>query len=146
MSKISWDEILLSRVHVYRNVNKGCWSVRKNGRVVRHVDEITLIRTRFHVQPAGRRRFQQTGVKNVHAYVSGFSIDCERFFSFKKKIKPTSEWRRIVYHPSSQDWDGFVIFPPSYLGKAWNKPITEPAGSAMIHFDKRGKVWLIGGV
>ena len=64
------------RVEVYRNLHKGCFSVRalsgeNKGRVIDHVHSITLTDATFVVQPAGRDRVLREGRKNVHAFVRG---------------------------------------------------------------------------
>ena len=59
------------RSQVYYNLHKKCYSVRQNGRVVDHADSVVLTDCRFLVQPAGRDKVRRTGVKNVHATVTG---------------------------------------------------------------------------
>ena len=59
------------RSQVYYNLHKKCYSVRQNGRVVDHADSVVLEKCRFLVQPAGRDKVRRTGVKNVHATVTG---------------------------------------------------------------------------
>ena len=62
------------RSQVYYNLHKKCYSVRQNGRVVDHADSVVLTDCRFLVQPAGREKVRRTGVKNVHATVTGVVI------------------------------------------------------------------------
>ena len=62
------------RSQVYYNLHKKCYSVRQNGRVVDHADSVVLTDCRFLVQPAGREKVRRTGVKNVHASVTGVVI------------------------------------------------------------------------
>lgn len=59
------------RVHVYWNIHEDCLSVRKDGLVVMHTDSVVLDDCSFRVQPAGLEKARRTGVRNVHAYVSG---------------------------------------------------------------------------
>ena len=66
----------MKRVQVYYNIRRGDYSVRQSGRVIDHVDTIVLRDVRFNVAPAGRDKVRATGVKNVHATVTGF-IDAE---------------------------------------------------------------------
>ena len=56
-------------VHVYRNFNRNCWSVRYRGRVIFLADNIKLEDCSFHIQPAGQARVRRERVKNVHAYI-----------------------------------------------------------------------------
>ena len=62
----------MKRVQVYYNIRRGDYSVRQSGRVIDHVDSIILCDVRFNVAPAGRDKVRATGVKNVHATVTGF--------------------------------------------------------------------------
>ena len=62
----------MRRVQVYYNIRRGDYSVRQSGRVIDHVDRIVLRDCRFNVAPAGRDKVRATGVKNVHATVSGY--------------------------------------------------------------------------
>ena len=67
----------MKRVQVYYNIRRGDYSVRQSGRVIDHVDSIILHDVRFNVAPAGRDKVRATGVKNVHATVTGY-IDAEQ--------------------------------------------------------------------
>jgi len=64
----------MNRVQVYYNIRRGDYSVRQSGRVIDHVERIVLRDVRFNVAPAGRDKVRATGVKNVHATVSGYII------------------------------------------------------------------------
>ena len=65
----------MKRVQVYYNIRRGDYSVRQSGRVIDHVDSIALSDVRFNVAPAGRDKVRATGVKNVHATVTGYIVD-----------------------------------------------------------------------
>ena len=64
----------MKRVQVYYNIRRGDYSVRQAGRVIDHVDSIILRDVRFNVAPAGRDKVRATGVKNVHATVTGYAV------------------------------------------------------------------------
>ena len=64
----------MKRVQVYYNIRRGDYSVRQSGRVIDHVDSIVLRDVRFNVAPAGRDKVRATGVKNVHATVTGYIL------------------------------------------------------------------------
>ena len=64
----------MKRVQVYYNIRRGDYSVRQSGRVIDHVDSIVLSDVRFNVAPAGRDKVRATGVKNVHATVTGYAV------------------------------------------------------------------------
>ena len=59
-------------VDVYKNLHKGCWSVRQAGKVVAHLDYISLVDCKMIVGKKGRNRVIKEGVKNVHAFIRGF--------------------------------------------------------------------------
>ena len=65
----------MKRVQVYYNIRRGDYSVCQSGRVIDHVDSIILRDVRFNVAPAGRDKVRATGVKNVHATVTGYIVD-----------------------------------------------------------------------
>lgn len=58
-------------VRAYKNLHNGLFSIQHKGRVIAHVEEITLNNAGFAVQPAGRARVVATKSKVVHAFVSG---------------------------------------------------------------------------
>ena len=58
------------RVEVYRNLHKNCFSVRaltgeNKGKVIDHVQEITLKDVKFAVQPAGRKSVLKEKQKKI---------------------------------------------------------------------------------
>ncbi len=66
-----------SRVKVYWNLHKNCYSVvslekRKRGLVVAHVERLNLENAVFKVSQKGRERVLREKRKNVHAYIEGF--------------------------------------------------------------------------
>jgi len=65
------------RVFVYRNLHKKCYSVKsmQTGRVLFHINEITLVNVKFRVGQAGRERVVLERRKNVHAGVVGYIAD-----------------------------------------------------------------------
>lgn len=90
-------------IQVYRNLHdkdgSRRWSLRQNGLIVGHADEIYLRCVDFHVSPAGRNRVRREGRKNVHAYADGL-------LSFDWSGDPIGE---ITYDPYKDD--GFVLAP-----------------------------------
>jgi hypothetical protein len=70
----SINQLLGTRVFVYRNLHKKCFSVKSlnTGRVICHVDSITLVNVKFRVGKAGRERVLRERKKNVHAGVVGY--------------------------------------------------------------------------
>ena len=105
------------RVEVYRNLHKDCFSVRKNGLVVKHIynDEDLYMRdVKFVVQPAGRAKVLKEKRKNVHAFVRGTYQESGstmqtvahynpykfgHFFTiFGGNVTPIHEARRVTLH------------------------------------------------
>ena len=104
----------MRRVQVYYNIRRGDYSVRQSGRVINHVDSIALSDVRFNVAPAGRDKVRATGVKNVHATVSGY-------LALHAMMK---DWNcdYVAYNPfkydsfvkiTSNGYDGFYADPVS---------------------------------
>lgn len=69
------NNLVGKRVSVYRNLTKKCLSVMLDGKVVQHVDSIVLVRAKFTVRQAGRRKVLETKQKNVHAFITGTVSD-----------------------------------------------------------------------
>jgi|TARA_R110000765_G_scaffold351300_1_gene441284 hypothetical protein len=59
-------------VKIYRNLHKGCWSVKQNGLVKAHSDEINLYNCEFLVNENNRQKVIKEKRKNVHAFVKGY--------------------------------------------------------------------------
>ena len=124
----------MKRVQVYYNIRRGDYSVRQSGRVIDHVDSIVLRDVRFNVAPAGRDKVRATGVKNVHATVTGYavqrnnvSIDNRRDiidyvaynpFKYDQFVKITSDGYDGFYteHVHSAD---YVALLPNREIRAW---------------------------
>ncbi len=61
-------------VQVYRNLNRGGYSIRQGGLIVAHADTLFLQLCRMKVNRAGRRRVIKYRVKTVHAYIEGLVV------------------------------------------------------------------------
>ena len=111
------------RIEVYRNLHKDCFSVRKNGRVVKHVqddEQLYMSDVKFVVQPAGRRKVIRERRKNVHAFVRG---------TYDNNSRATMQMV-VHYNPYSRD-HFFTVFGGNV------RPIYE-ARVATLH---KGKVY-----
>ena len=86
------------RSNVYYNLHKKCYSVREQGLVADHVDSIVLKDCRFNVAPAGQAKVRRTGVKNVHATVSGIIR-----FQMEKYFEEYGDFESITYNPFKYD-------------------------------------------
>jgi len=112
----------MKRVQVYYNIRRGDYSVRQDGRVIDHVDSIVLHDVRFNVAPAGRDKVRATGVKNVHATVTGYVVDnpdCDGDFLYTN-VPNSVDVDHIAYNPfkydsfvkiTSNGYDGFYADP-----------------------------------
>ena len=87
------------RVQVYRNLHKGCYSVRckKLDRVIYHTDEINLNCVRFKVSQRGRMRVIREKRKNVHAVIEG---------TWAPKVHGDLD-ERVTYNPYTMEHFGF---------------------------------------
>ena len=65
------SSLLGLQVRVYKNLHNGLFSIQHKGRVIAHVEHITLVGVTFTVQPAGRAKVLATKCKQVHAFVNG---------------------------------------------------------------------------
>lgn len=86
-------------VEVYRNLHKGCWSVRQRGHQIWHTDFICLKNVACRVSQKGRDRVLRERRKNVHAYIKGFPID-------PVVVEDDERWIPITYNPYL--YDSFV--------------------------------------
>ena len=86
------------RSNVYYNLHKKCYSIREQGLVADHVDSIVLKDCRFNVAPAGQAKVRRTGVKNVHATVSGIIR-----FQMEKYFEEYGDFESITYTPFKYD-------------------------------------------
>jgi hypothetical protein len=64
-------EDLGRKVHVYRNLNRENWSIRRDGRVLAHRPLVVLTDCKMRVCESGRQRGIRDGHRNVHACIEG---------------------------------------------------------------------------
>lgn len=92
----------MMKVDVYKNLTAGNLSVRSRetenyGIVTDHVQEAMVKDAEFVVQPSGLKRFKETGIKNVHAFVRGKMVD-------EYSMMPSlDDAERVRYNPKVQD-------------------------------------------
>lgn len=87
-----------ARVQVYRNLNKGGYSIRcaKTRKVIGYAAEVTLVDVAFKVMPSGQARARSDKQRNVHAWAEG-TISSD-------SVRPGL---RVSYNPFTDA--GFVI-------------------------------------
>ena len=93
------------RVEVYRNLHNGTFSIRRNGKVVKHLENwmtLRLVDVKFAVQPAGREKVRREGKKNVHAFIRGTYLAPSTFPHTTSEFKAKcTEW--VTYNPYQND-------------------------------------------
>jgi len=90
------------KVEIYRNLHNNTFSVRRDGKVVRHIENFEILRltdARFAVQPAGRAKVLVEMKKNVHAFIRG-TVDMEGGYLGEN---PPHEIYQVVYNPYETD-------------------------------------------
>ena len=92
------------RVEVYRNLHNNTFSIRRNGKVVKHLENwmtLHLKDVKFAVQPAGREKVRREGKKNVHAFIRGTVVKAEEH-NFSETFKEKCDvW--VTYNPYQND-------------------------------------------
>lgn len=91
-------------VEVYFNLHKKLFSVRsrKTGRVIAHVDKVSLCDPKFVVRKSGRDRVRREGKKNVHAFVKGKLLDPTEdnlVGALEVLIKVIKKGKAVTYNP-----------------------------------------------
>jgi hypothetical protein len=104
----------MTRVHVYKNLRRGDWSVRANGKVIGHASNCVLANVTFHVSEAARQRVIRNHCREVHAWVIGDLVD--------GGLAPAGERIPITYRP----FDG-----GSFVRRDNGEPIF---AAAFVHF------------
>lgn len=93
-----------SRVEIYRNLHGGetkKYSIRQNGLVVGHTNQIIIFDVEFKVSKSGQTKVRQTKIKNVHAFVSG--IVCKRGGMGTTAADKRGLPAKITYDPYKDD-------------------------------------------
>jgi|TARA_B100000035_G_scaffold126318_4_gene107541 hypothetical protein len=86
-------------VEVYRNLHKNCYSVKQDGLVKGHTDEVYLIDCTFHVNEKGRDRVRRKKRKEVHAWVKGRITE-----DYNTDLMPPPNYKdKVHYNPYSHD-------------------------------------------
>jgi len=96
-----------AKYYIYRNLNKGGFSVKYRGKVIAVEDSIEAIDAEFRVSEAGRTRAIRDGRRNVHAFVA-----CKNW-KINEKVN-VHQMTPVWYNPFKTE-----------TFKAGNKPIHE---------------------
>ena len=102
------------RVEIYRNLHNDTFSIRRNGKVVKHLanwQSIFLKDVKFAVQPAGREKVRREGKKNVHAFIRGTYLAPSTFPHTTSEFKAKcTEW--VTYNPYKNDHFTAIVTNP----------------------------------
>jgi hypothetical protein len=91
-------------VRVYRNLHKQLISVKQDGLVRCHTDNVVLHFCKFIVSKAGQKRVRDEKRKNVHAYIEGVVVDARETDNLLR-----FEWSTLYYNPYKTDfWEEYV--------------------------------------
>ena len=91
-------------VEVYFNLHKKLFSVRSRmtGKVIAHVDKVSLCDPKFVVRKSGRDRVRREGKKNVHAFVKGKLLNPTEetlLGALEVLIKVIKKGKDVTYNP-----------------------------------------------
>lgn len=119
------------KVDVYRNLTKGCISIRSRerenyGRVIAHRDIVHVMDARFIVNHSGRLKVINSKCKNVHAFVRGHWND--------KTYEPLDKVVEVTYNPYR--YVSFVYFRGKFSMPIYSAPlVTIENGKVWAHFN-----------
>jgi hypothetical protein len=86
-----------ARYYIYRNLNKGGFSVKYKGKVIAVSDKLKALNVEFKVSEAGRQRCLRERMRNVHAYAV---CDAVEYIDFRTEPKMhTRNYQIVKYNP-----------------------------------------------
>jgi hypothetical protein len=60
---------------IYKNLNKKCFSIKFDGKVIKHVNSFVAYNCHFKVNSKGRQKAINEGVRNVHAFLVAENVE-----------------------------------------------------------------------
>ena len=109
-----------NKIEVYRNLQKQCFSIRHEGKVVEYLqdtDHLRMYDATFVVQPAGREKVLKEKRKNVHAFVRGYFEVMKPHVNFPLWPPKHFKYYEVTYDPYK--WDTFIyVQMPGPIHKA----------------------------
>ena len=87
------------KVFVYKNLHKDCWSIKQDGLVKAHTEEVRMWDCAFQVNAKGRAKVLEEKRKNVHAGIKGYLDDFHG-------VDPADLGKEVTYNPYK--YDSFV--------------------------------------
>lgn len=91
-------------VRVYRNLHKGCLSVKQGGIVKCHADNVVLRDFQCIVSQKGQENVRRLGRKEVHAYLEGFVVPASDTFVQDRNRLFDFRFTEIYYNPYKTDF------------------------------------------
>jgi len=88
---------MAAKYYIYRNLNKGGFSVRYKGRVIDLIDNAIAVDVDFKVNLSGYLNAVVTKQRNVHAFVV-----CTKYETKKKRIDVDTS-QKVSYNPFITD-------------------------------------------
>jgi hypothetical protein len=94
------------KVRVYRNLHKGCISVRQGNLVKCHTDNVILKDFKTIVGKKGQERVRREKAKNVHAFIEGYVVSHVEICQDENQQKLLDfRWGELYYNPyKTDDW------------------------------------------
>jgi hypothetical protein len=106
------------RVQVYKNLHKNMFSVCQGGKVIFHCKHLVLRDCKYLVGDAGNKKVRETGVKNVHARISGFLSTRTKLECNSSPLDEFPLWVEVRYNPYKYKQfatcDGDPVFKSSW--------------------------------
>jgi hypothetical protein len=116
-------------VFVYRNLHKKCLSVRQDGIVKCHAENVVLMDCEFKVSIKGRDHVREKQRKQVHAGIKGMVVSASRANELLD-----FGWESCYYNPYTTDWWQLESVPyDQYVDRAgWCDIHVDPIGGASV--------------
>lgn len=92
------------KVRVYRNLHKGCLSVKQGGIVKCHADNVVLRDFQCIVSQKGQENVRRLGRKEVHAYLEGFVVSASDTIIQDRNRLLDLSFEEIYYNPYRTDF------------------------------------------
>ena len=100
---------MAAKYYIYRNLNKGGFSVKHRGLVIANMHRFTADDVEFRVSEASRKRAVRQGQRNVHAYMVSERMPIGLHWKDETVEKHVDEndMKPVYYHPL--ETETFVI-------------------------------------
>ena len=130
-----------TKVEVYWNLHKKCWSIRHaHGKLIAyrpHRNYLEMQDVAWVVQQGGRERVLREGKKNVHAFARGVLKDfCDEELRFYVDDEP----KHVTYNPFKHNH-----FTDRKTGEPVRTSDLAVMGSKTVEGKERPAVWAMGG-